>query len=91
MVSDKKLSARLEAFTSPRGYWIGLTAIKKLAFAAKVTEQQAKDWRKKQALWQIYLPAPRHIPRPKGHGSRRVKIGPVTKINEIWLYCICLR
>ena len=30
-----------------------------------MTEQQAKDWLKKQAIWQIYLPAPRHIPRPK--------------------------
>ena len=38
---------------------------KKLASAAKVTEQQAKDWLKIQAIWQIYLPAPRHIPRPK--------------------------
>ena len=28
-----------------------------------MTEQQAKDWLKKQAIWQIYLPA--HIPRPK--------------------------
>ena len=26
----------------------------------------------------------------KGQGSRRVKIGPVTKINEIWLYRICM-
>ena len=26
----------------------------------------------------------------KGQGSRRVKIGPVTKINEIWLYCMCM-
>ncbi|MEW8615291.1 MAG: hypothetical protein AB2610_19210 [Candidatus Thiodiazotropha sp.] len=30
-----------------------------------MTEQQAKDWLKKQAIWQIYLPAPRHSPRPK--------------------------
>ena len=30
-----------------------------------MTEQQAKDCLKKQAIWQIYLPAPRHIPRPK--------------------------
>ena len=62
MQPDKKLSA---IYYSPRGYWKGLTAIKKLASAAKVTEQQAKDWLKKQAIWQIYLPAPRHIPRPK--------------------------
>ena len=25
----------------------------------------AKDWLKKQAIWQIYLPAPKHIPRPR--------------------------
>ena len=62
MKPDKKLSA---IYYRPRGYWKGLTAIKKLASAAKVTEQQAKDWLKKQAIWQIYLPAPRHIPRPK--------------------------
>ena len=52
-------------YYSPRGYWKGLAAIKKLASAAKVTEQQAKDWLKRQAIWQIYLPAPRRIARPK--------------------------
>ena len=25
---------------------------------------KAKEWLKKQALWQIYLPSPRYIPRP---------------------------
>ena len=30
-----------------------------------MTEQQTKDWLKKQAIWQIYLPAPRHLPWPK--------------------------
>ena len=30
-----------------------------------MTEQQAKDLLKKQAILQIYLPAPRHISRPK--------------------------
>ena len=29
-----------------------------------MTKQQAKDCLKKQTIWQIYLPAPRHIPRP---------------------------
>ena len=59
---DRKFSA---LYYSPRGFWKGLTAIKKLASAAKVTEQQARDWLKRQAIWQIYLPAPRRIPRPK--------------------------
>ena len=52
-------------YYSPKGYWKGLADIKKLASAAKVSEEVAKDWLKKQAIWQIYLPAPRHIPRPK--------------------------
>ena len=52
-------------YYSPRGYWKGLAAIKKLASAAGVSEDVAKDWLKKQAIWQIYLPAPRHIPRQK--------------------------
>ena len=50
---------------SPRGYWKELAAIKQLAAAAKVSEDVAKQWLTKQALWQIYLPGPRYIPRPK--------------------------
>lgn len=52
-------------YYSPKGYWKGIGAIKKLASAAKVSEGVARDWLKKQAIWQVYLPAPRHIPRPK--------------------------
>ena len=51
-------------YYSPKAYWRGLAADKKLAAAAKVSEQVARDWLKRQAIWQIYLPAPRHIPRP---------------------------
>ena len=52
-------------YYSPWGYWKGISAIKKLAEAVKVSEDAAKKWLIKQALWQIYLPAPRHVPRPK--------------------------
>ena len=27
-------------------------------------KEEAKSWLKKQAMWQIYLPAPKYIPRP---------------------------
>ena len=37
--------------------------------AAKVGEDVAKKWLTKQALWQIYLPAPRYIPQPKFDAS----------------------
>ena len=63
---DSRLTAKLsKTYYSPRGYWKGLTAIKRLAAATKVSEDVAKDWLKKQAIWQIYLPAPRRIPRPR--------------------------
>ena len=52
-------------YYSPGGYWKGIAAVKKLASAAGVPLDVAKNWLKKQAIWQIYLPAVRHIPRPK--------------------------
>ena len=53
-------------YYSPEGYWKGIAAIKKkLAEAAKVSEETAKKWLVKQALWQIFLPAPKRIPRPR--------------------------
>jgi len=59
---EAKLS---KIYYSPVGYWKGVAAIKKLSEAAKVSEDAAKKWLVKQALWQIYLPAPRYVPRPK--------------------------
>jgi len=59
---DAKLA---KVYYSPQGYWKGIAAIKKLAQAAKVSEDAAKKWLIKQAIWQIYLPSPKRIPRPK--------------------------
>ena len=59
---DAKLS---KIYYSPKGYRKGLAAVKKLSSTAKVGEEVAKRWLAKQALWQIYLPAPRYIRRPK--------------------------
>ena len=39
--------------------------IKKLFKSARVSEDVVRDWLQKQALWQIYLPAPKHVPRQK--------------------------
>ena len=64
------MSARIfnrlsKIYYSPQGYWKGFAAIKRLAQAAKVSEDVARNWLMKQALWQVYLQAPRYIPRPK--------------------------
>ena len=53
-----------KVYYSPNGYWKGFSAIKKLSKEAGVDEEEAKEWLSKQALWQIYIPPPRHIPRP---------------------------
>ena len=60
-----KFQKAVKNYYSPRGHWKGFAAIKKLAQAANVSEDVAQNWLVKQALWQIYLPAPRYIPRPK--------------------------
>ena len=59
---DEKLK---RIYYSPKGYWKGLTAIRRLSEEAKVSEAVAKNWLSKQAIWQIYLPAPKKIIRPK--------------------------
>ena len=51
-------------YYSPEGYWKRYSAISKLASAANVSEDDARDWLERQALWQIYLPPPKYLPRP---------------------------
>ena len=67
-MSNEKISRRGSLFEriyySTEGYWKGYSAISKLADKAKVSQDVAKQWLEKQAIWQIYLPAPKHIPRP---------------------------
>ena len=48
----------------PKGFWKGLPAVKKSAKEAGMSEDVEKLWLMKQAIWQIHLPAPKHIPRP---------------------------
>ena len=64
-MSSRIFNKLSKIYYSPQGYWKGFAAIKKLAQAAKVSENVAQNWLIKQALWQVYLPAPRYIPRPK--------------------------
>ena len=59
---DAKLA---KIFYSPQGCWKGASAIKKLTDASKLPENVVKQWLYKQAIWQIYLPAPRYVHRPK--------------------------
>ena len=54
-----------QVYYSAKGYWKGYAAIGKLSRAAGVSEEDAKKWLEKQALWQIYLAPPEYVPRPR--------------------------
>ena len=51
-------------FYSEKGYWKGAEAVYKLVEYAKLSVEDARKWLEKQAIWQIYLRAPKYIPRP---------------------------
>ena len=61
MSKDKEFK---NIYYSEKGYWKGLSAIDKLARAAGSTKTEAEEWLSKQPLYQMYLPAPKYIPRP---------------------------
>ena len=57
-------------YYSDNGYWRrGKSAIQKLSKASGSTKEEAERWLMKQPLYQIYLPAPKYIPRPNASMS----------------------
>ena len=56
-MTDGKLS---KIYYSPKCYWKGVSAIDKLAKEGGVSKEKAREFLKKQTLWQIYLPAPKY-------------------------------
>ena len=63
---DKKFK---QIYCSDGGYWRGKSAIQRLAKASGSTKEEAEKWLLKQPLYQIYLPAPKYIPRPNASMS----------------------
>ena len=58
------MSKLSKIYYSTEGYWKGYSAVSKLSSLAKVSESEVRDWLERQALWQIYLPPPKYVPRP---------------------------
>ena len=67
---DKKFN---QIYYSDDGYWRGRSAIQKFAKASGSTKEEAEKWLLKQPLYQIYLPAPKYIPRPNASLSLYAK------------------
>ena len=63
---DKKFK---QIYYSDGGYWRGKSAIQRLAEVTGSTKEEAEKWLLKQPLYQIYLPAPKYIPRPNASMS----------------------
>ena len=63
---DKKFE---QIYYSDDGYWRGKSAIQKLAKASGSSKEEAEKWLRKQPLHQIYLPAPKYVPRPSASMS----------------------
>ena len=63
---DKKFK---QIYYSDNGYWRGKSAIQKLSRASRSTKEEAEEWLLNQPLYQIYLPAPKYVPRPNASMS----------------------
>ena len=63
---DKKFK---QIYHSDKGYWRGKSTIQKLSKASGSTKEEAERWLMKQPLYQIYLAAPKYIPRPNASMS----------------------
>ena len=57
---DKKFK---QIYYSDDGYWRGKSTIQKITKASRSTKEEAEKWLLEQPLYQIYLPAPKYIPR----------------------------
>ena len=63
---DKKFK---QIYYSDGGYWRGKSEIQRLAKSSGSTKEEAEKWLLKQPLYQIYLPAPKYIPKPNASMS----------------------
>ena len=79
---DKKFN---QIYYSDDGYWRGRSAIQKLAKASGSTKEEAEKWLLKQPLYQIYLPAPKYIPRPNASMSLYAKPNDIHQADILYL------
>ena len=75
---DKKFK---QIYYCDDGYWRGKSAIWKLSRASGSKKEEAEKWLLKQPLYQIYLPAPKYIPRPNASMSLFAKPNDIHQID----------
>ena len=83
---DKRIRSKLEKiYYSPKGYWKGQGAIKKFAIEGRVSTSKTNEWLAKQAIWQIYLPYPKYIPRPTSVNALQQKPNYIHQADVLFL------
>ena len=79
---DKKFK---QIYYSDGGYWRGKSVIERLAKASGSTKEETEKWLLKQPVYQIYLPAPKYIPRPNASMSLFAKPNDTHQIDLLSL------
>ena len=74
-----------QIYYSDYGYWRGKSAIQKLSKASGSTKEDAEKWLLQQPLYQIYLPAPKYIPRPNASTSLFAKPNDIHQADILYL------
>ena len=65
VTSCNKMSDKIQNFIKAPGFCKVLEAVRKLTEEAGVSDNVARLWLRKQAIWQLYLPVPKNITRQK--------------------------
>ena len=87
-----------EIHYSKNGYWHGQKAIDILCKKTGLSIKEVTHWIKRQPIWQIYLPRPKYIPRPKieevipngFHQTDILYLPHDTVGRKTYKYCLCI-
>ena len=74
-----------QIYYSDNGYWRGRSAIQKLAKVSGSMKEEAEKWLLQQPLYQIYLPAPKYIPRTNASMSLYAKPNDIHQADILYL------
>ena len=72
-------------YYSDNGYWRDKSVIQKLSRASGSTKDEDEKWLMKQPLYQIYLPAPKYIPRPNASMSLFAKQNDIHQADILYM------
>ena len=87
-----------DIYYQPTNLWRGRKAINLLTKETKISKKKVIQWISLQALWQVFLPAPKRIDRPhfditkinQMHQADLLYLPPDTVYGNIYKYVLCV-